>query len=69
MGSDDAVFARVISGGTTEYVNADLLLGGFLGGIANGALPHVEQEIPKSRRCFQELAGRNPLHQLPPRIG
>ena len=42
MSSDDAVLTRVISGGTTENMDPDLLLGGFLGSVANRALPNIE---------------------------
>jgi hypothetical protein len=50
MGSNNAVLTRVISRGPSKNMNPDLLLCGFVRSVANRALSHVEQKIPKSRR-------------------
>jgi hypothetical protein len=45
VATHDAVFTGVVTWWPTEYLHPDLLLGGVLRRIADGALRHIEQEI------------------------
>src|ERR1700739_3273393 len=55
MGSNDAVFARVIARGPSEDADANLLLGRVFRSLPNRTFGYVKQEFPQSRRGFQVL--------------
>src|ERR1700691_615292 len=49
MGTNDAVFAGVVSGRATEDADADLLLGRIFGRIPNCTSSYVKQELAEAR--------------------
>ncbi len=68
MGTNNTVFAGVVTRRTVKHVDTDLLFGGFLRHSANRAPGDVEQEIVQPSRRFEMLTGGNPLYQLPASI-
>ncbi len=65
VGADDVVLAGVISRRALKDVDADVLLGGFTGGIAHGAIRYIEQEVSEARRRLKGMAGGDSLYQRP----
>jgi hypothetical protein len=64
----DAVVAGIVARDAVKDMNADLLLGGFFGGVTQTAINHIKKELDELGRGVEMRAYNDTLSEGPTRI-